>query len=91
MGVAAQAAVGSVGAAVAGLGEKVKEMTIGGGEGEKAAPVDAEGKPFNTKKKEKKARPAAPAAPEPTGPLPSMIDLRVSVLFLSRLITAKAS
>ncbi|KAL7409249.1 hypothetical protein BDY24DRAFT_403851 [Mrakia frigida] len=77
LGVAAQAAVGTVGAAVAGLGEKVKEMTIGGGEGAKAAPVDAEGKPFNTKKKEKKARPAAPAAPEPTGPMPSMIDLRV--------------
>ena len=77
LGVAAQAGAGAaastIGAAVAGLGEKVKEMTVGSNE-----PVAAAGdKAFNTKKKEKKPKPAAAAAPEPTGPMPSMIDLRV--------------
>ena len=73
------AAASSLGAAVAGLGQQVKEMTVGGAAEPAAAAPAAEGgeKPFNTKKKEKKPKAAAAAAPEPTGPMPSMIDLRV--------------
>lgn len=60
-------------AAVTGALESVKEAVVGSSP---AAPEVKEG----GKKKEKKEKPAkapAPAKAEPTGPLPSMIDMRV--------------
>ncbi|WOO84873.1 tRNA-aminoacylation cofactor arc1 [Vanrija pseudolonga] len=63
-------------AAAEGKKEKKDKAAAPAAEGAAAAAVP-EGKKKEKKEKKEKAPKAAPAAAEPTGPLPSMIDLRV--------------
>jgi hypothetical protein len=76
--------------AVAALGQTIKDLTIGGEakveeagkkveEGAAAAGAAVEGgaKKEKKQKEKKEKKPVAPA-PEPTGPMPSMIELKVS-------------
>ncbi|GFZ47264.1 Acyl-RNA-complex protein 1 [Saitozyma sp. JCM 24511] len=74
----AGAAVAAAGASVAAVVESAKEAVVGEAT---AVTGGAEGKKKDKKekkeKKEKQPWAAAPAKPEPTGPMPSMIDMRV--------------
>ncbi|WVF65330.1 methionine-tRNA ligase, beta subunit [Kwoniella sp. CBS 6097] len=75
---AVSAAVGAVTGAAASAANAVKEAVVGGASAAGAAPAEGkEGKKKEKKEKKEKPAKAQPAKEEPTGPMPSMIDMRV--------------